>query len=103
MAKWRQCDDTWSVVYQSVVIHVSKKQLKNIEKFQILSDNGPILTLASSARWALAFSRSKSTFSDGEGPGAAPENTYTKYPPKMGYFKNFPYEFPKILHAAPYR
>ena len=28
VAKWRQCDDTWSVVYQSVVIHVSKKQLK---------------------------------------------------------------------------
>ena len=52
VAKWRQCDDTWSVVYQSVVIHVSKKQLKNIEKFQILSDNGPILTLASSARWS---------------------------------------------------
>ena len=55
MAKWRQCDDTWSVVYQSVVIHVSKKQLKNIEKFQILSDNGPILTLASSARWSGTF------------------------------------------------
>ena len=54
-------------------------------------------------RWALAFSRSKSTFSDGEGPGAAPENTYTKYPPKMRNFKNFPYDFPKNLHAAPYR
>ena len=55
------------------------------------------------SRWALAFSRSKSTFSDGEGPGAAPENTYTKYPPKMRNFRNFPYDFPKNLHAAPYR
>ena len=54
-------------------------------------------------RCALAFSRSKSTFSDGEGPGAAPENTYTKYPPKMGDLKNFPYDFPKNLHAAPNR
>ena len=55
----------------------------------------------SAPRWALAFSRSNSTFSDGEGPGAAPENTYTKYPPKMGFFKNFPYDFPKNLHTAP--
>ena len=70
VAKWRQCDDTWSVVYQSVVIHVSKKQLKNIEKFQILSDNGPILTLASSARWSGTFP----TFSGRQGrdPVAAP-------------------------------
>ena len=43
--------------------------------------------------WALAFSRSKSTFSDGEGPGAAPENTYTKYPPKNGIFQKLSVRF----------
>ena len=54
MAKWRQCDDTWSVVYQSGVNIQNILEIR-IAKVQTLSDNGPILTLASSARWSGTF------------------------------------------------
>ena len=102
VAKWRQCDDTWSVVYQSVVIHVSKKQLKNIEKFQILSDNGPILTLASSARW-LAQTVRFNFRGRGRAPSPSPFSKinlrrFFQSTPDLG---NEPIELAQILHAAP--
>ena len=69
MAKWRQCDDTWSVVYQSGVNFQNILEI-SIAKVQKLSDNGPILTLASSARWSGTFSNLSGR--PGRDPVAAP-------------------------------
>ena len=50
----------------------------NIEKFQMLSDNGPILTLASSARWPSLFERFLS-FEEGVGAHSEPSTVCRPY------------------------
>ena len=60
----------------------------NIEKFQMLSDNGPILTLASSARWSGTFSNFFGP--PGEGPCSGTPSqklTYRKRWKKMRFWK----------------
>ena len=74
----------------------------NIEKFQMLSDNGPILTLASSARW-LAQTVRFNFRGRGRAPSPSPFSKinlrrFFQSTPDLG---NEPIELAQILHAAP--
>ena len=101
VAKWRQCDDTWSVVYQSGVNFQNILEI-SIAKVQKLSDNGPILTLASSARW-LAQTVRFNFRGRGRAPSPSPFSKinlrrFFQSTPDLG---NEPIELAQILHAAP--
>ena len=91
----------------SVGFQISNKNIieKNTEKFQILSDNGPILTLASSARWPSLFERIL-TFEEGVGAHSEPLAFVWIYTTgnfaKFYDLGKFPYDFPENLHASPY-
>ena len=78
---------------------------KNTEKFQILSDNGPILTLASSARWPSLFERILAV-EEGEGAHSEPLAFVWVYTTgnfaKFYDLEEFPYDFPETLHASLY-
>ena len=104
MAKWRQCDDTWSVVYQSGVNFQNILEI-SIAKVQKLSDNGPILTLASSARWPSLFERILAV-EEGEGAHSEPLAFVWVYTTgnfaKFYDLEEFPYDFPETLHASLY-
>ena len=77
----------------------------NIEKFQMLSDNGPILTLASSARWPSLFERILAV-EEGEGAHSEPLAFVWVYTTgnfaKFYDLEEFPYDFPETLHASLY-
>ena len=87
---WRSAGSatTRGVLFISRLSYLYSKNIKNIEKLQILSDNGPILTLASSARWSGTFSNFFGP--PGEGPCSGTPSrklTYRKRWKKMRFWK----------------
>ena len=77
----------------------------NIEEAKINHDNGPILTLASSARWPSLFERILA-FEEGVGAHSEPLAFVWVYTTgnftKFYDLEEFPYDFPETLHASPY-
>ena len=85
----------------SVGCQYSNKKITeiNIEESKIHRDNGPILTLASSARWSGIFS--KFSAARGRDPVAASlmENLLIKNAGKKCDFGNEPIELAEFLHV----
>ena len=80
---------TRGVLFIRRLSHLYQKNIeKDIEKIHILSDNGPILTLASSARWSGIFSNFFCRAGTGPGSGFPyGKLTYKKRWKKMRFWK----------------
>ena len=76
-----------------------------IEEAKIHCDNGPILTLASNARWPSLFERILAV-EEGEGAHSEPLAFVWVYTTgnfaKFYDLEEFPYDFPETLHASLY-
>ena len=88
---WRSggCATTRGVLFISRLSLICQKIIEiNIEKVQTLQDNGPILTLASSARWSGTFFNLSGRAGTGPGSGFPyGKLTYKKRLKKMRFWK----------------